>query len=87
MIAYVLTWISLVALATLSLCVASTPAIAFGIASVKAVLVAAVFMKLATERGTPRIALALAFAFLALLILGVMGDIGTRDLASAYVHH
>lgn len=81
---YVLTWLALVALATLSLLVSSGPGVALAIATVKAVLVAAIFMHLASDRASHRIALILAAVFFALLIVGVLADVGTRDLASAY---
>ena len=83
---YLLTYLALVALATLSLLVSSGPGVALAIAAVKAVLVAGVFMHLAKDRATHRIALILAVAFLALLVLGVLADVGTRDLASAYAN-
>lgn len=81
---YLLTWLALVALATLSLLVSSGPGLALAIATVKAVLVATVFMHLAKDRATHRIALILAVVFVAILILGVLADVGTRDLASPY---
>jgi caa(3)-type oxidase subunit IV len=85
MTAYFVTWIVLVALATLSLLVSSNIAIALAIASAKAVLVAAIFMHLARDRASHRLALAIGVAFFLLLVVGVLADVGTRDLASAYV--
>ncbi len=82
---YFITWLVLVALATLSLVVSSNIAIALAIASIKALLVAAVFMHLATDRASHRLALVLGAAFFVLLVAGVLADVGTRDLASAYV--
>ena len=78
---YLLTWLALVALATLSLLVSSGAAIALVIATLKAVLIAGIFMRV---RGTHRAALIIAAVFVALLILGVLADVGTRDIASAY---
>jgi len=46
--------------------------------------VAGIFMHLASDRASHRIALILAVVFLALLVLGVLADVGTRDVASAY---
>lgn len=62
------------------------PAAAFPIATLKAVIVAAVFMELARGRTTSRLALGLMVVFVALLVVGVLGDVATRYAASAYVH-
>ncbi|HEX4416478.1 MAG TPA: cytochrome C oxidase subunit IV family protein [Kofleriaceae bacterium] len=88
---YVLVWLALVALATLTLIASrAVPggwglAIAFVVASAKAGLVVAFFMHLAGGRPIHRLVFAIAIAFLVLLVLGVLADVGTRSLASAYV--
>jgi cytochrome c oxidase subunit 4 len=88
---YILVWLALVALATLTLIASrAVPggwglAIAFVVASVKAGLVVAFFMHLAGGRPIHRLVFAIAIAFLVLLVLGVLSDVGTRSLASAYV--
>jgi cytochrome c oxidase subunit 4 len=83
---YLLTWIALVVLATLSLFVSSSSiAISLAIATLKAALVGAFFMHLWGSRPVHRIVFITAVAFIVLLVLGVAADVGTRDLASPYV--
>jgi cytochrome c oxidase subunit IV len=83
---YLLTWLALVVLATLSLFVSGTSiALSLAIAAIKAALVAAFFMHLWDSRPVHRIAFIAAVAFIVLLVLGVAADVGTRDLAGPYV--
>lgn len=88
---YVLVWIALVVLATITLFASRAVIgdwgllIAFAIAAAKAVLVVAFFMHLAGGRPVHRIAFAVAIGFLVLLVLGVLSDVGTRSIASSYV--
>jgi cytochrome c oxidase subunit 4 len=83
---YLLTWFVLVALATASLFVSgSSIAISLAIAAVKGGLVAAFFMHLWDGRPVHRIVLITAVAFIVLLVLGVVADVGTRDVAGPYV--
>lgn len=88
---YVLVWCALVVLAVASLLASRAVsgsaglAISLAIAAVKATLVAAFFMHLAHGRAVHRIAFATAIAFFLLLVLGVVADVGTRSVASAYV--
>jgi cytochrome c oxidase subunit 4 len=88
---YVLVWAALVALATLTLVVSRAVtggpglAVALVIASVKALLVVAFFMHLASGRPMHRIVFGAAVGFIVLLVLGVMADVGTRSIASSYV--
>lgn len=83
---YLLAWLGLVVLATVSLFVSgSSLALALAIAAVKAALVGAIFMHLWGSRAVHRIVFLTAVAFIALLVLGVVADVGTRDIASAYV--
>jgi cytochrome c oxidase subunit 4 len=90
-IAYVLTWVALVVLATASLLASRVVTgsaglgVSLAIAAVKAGLVAAIFMHLAHGRAVHRMAAAAAVAFLLLLVLGVIADVGTRSVASVYV--
>jgi hypothetical protein len=86
MMRYVLTWLALVALATASLFVSgSSIALSLAIAAVKAAIVAAIFMHLWGSRPVHRIVLITAVAFIVLLVLGVVADVGTRDIAGPYV--
>jgi cytochrome c oxidase subunit IV len=83
---YLLTWLALVALATASLFVSGTSiAVSLAIAALKAALVGAFFMHLWGGRPVHRIVLITAAAFVVLLVLGVLADVGTRDLAGPYV--
>jgi cytochrome c oxidase subunit 4 len=88
---YVLVWIALVALATVTLFASRAVTggwgllIAFAIAIAKAALVVAFFMHLAGGRPVYRMVFAVAIAFVLLLVLGVLADVGTRSVASSYV--
>lgn len=88
---YVVVWIALVVLATVTLFASRAATggwglvVAFAIASAKAALVVAFFMHLAGGRPIHRIAFTVAMAFLVLLVLGVLADVGTRSVASSYV--
>ena len=88
---YLLVWIALVVLATVTLFASRAVTggwgllVAFAIASVKAVLVIAFFMHLASGRPIHRIVFITAMAFLALLVIGVLSDVGTRTIAGPYV--
>src|SRR5262245_31870167 len=88
---YVLVWIALVVLATVTLFASRAITggwglvVAFTIAAAKAVLVVAFFMHLAGGRPIYRIAFTIAVAFLILLVLGILADVGTRSIASSYV--
>lgn len=88
---YVLVWIALIVLATASLLSSFVVpgsaglAISLGLAAVKAALVAAIFMHLAYGRSVHRMAFVAAIAFFLLLVFGVIADVGTRSVASAYV--
>jgi cytochrome c oxidase subunit 4 len=81
---YVLAWLALLVLTAASLGAAQlalgalAPAVALGIASVKAAIVLLVFMHL-TEASVPvRVVIATALAFIVLLALGVVADVVTR---------
>jgi cytochrome c oxidase subunit IV len=83
---YLLSWLALVALATLSLFVSgSSIALSLAIAAVKAAIVAAFFMHLWDSRPVHRIVFITAVCFIVLLVLGVAADVGTRDIAGPYV--
>jgi caa(3)-type oxidase subunit IV len=83
---YVIVWVALVVLATIALFASrSGLAIAMVIGAAKAILVAAYFMHLAHGEPTHRMAFIIAIGFIMLLVFGVIADVGTRDLASAYV--
>src|SRR6185436_21131833 len=90
-LAYAAVWLALVVLATVTLFASRAVtggwglAVAFAIAAAKAVLVVAFFMHLAGGRPIHRIAFATAMAFLVLLVLGLLADVGTRSLAGPYV--
>jgi cytochrome c oxidase subunit 4 len=90
--AYAIVWVVLVVLATLSLIAAHEVTgswglvVALAIAAVKAALVVAVFMHLAGGRPILRIVFVVAVAFAVLLVVGVLGDVGTRTSASPYVN-
>jgi cytochrome c oxidase subunit 4 len=88
---YVIVWLALIGLATVTL-VASRAlgggwglVIAAAIAAAKAGLVAAFFMHLAGGRPIYRLVFAIALGFVVVLVLGVLADVGTRSVASAYV--
>jgi cytochrome c oxidase subunit 4 len=89
--AYVVVWIALLALATLTLFASRAIAgdaglvVALTIAVAKAGLVIAFFMHLAGGRPLHRIVFAVAIAMVVLLVLGILADVGTRATASAYV--
>ncbi|HET7503352.1 MAG TPA: cytochrome C oxidase subunit IV family protein [Kofleriaceae bacterium] len=84
-------WLALIVLATVTLVLSRAVTggwglvIAFAIAAVKAGLVVAFFMHLAGGRPIHRIVFAIAIAFLVLLVLGILADVATRSVASAYV--
>ena len=88
---YLIVWIVLVVLATVTLFASRAVTggwgllVAFAIAAAKAALVVAFFMHLAGGRPIHRIVFAAAMAFLLLLVLGVLADVGTRSIASSYV--
>lgn len=88
---YVIVWGVLVALATVTLFASRALAggwglvVAFVIATAKAALVVAFFMHLAGGRPVYRIVFAVAIAFVVLLVLGILADVGTRSIASSYV--
>jgi caa(3)-type oxidase subunit IV len=83
---YILVWVALIVLATIALFASrSGLAIAMVIGAAKAILVAAYFMHLAHGAPTHRMAFIIAIGFIMLLVFGVIADVGTRDLASAYV--
>ena len=90
-ITYVVVWVVLIVLATASLLLSDVVvgggglALSLVIATIKAGLVAAFFMHLAHGRAAHRMAFAAAIAFLLLLVLGVIADVGTRSIASVYV--
>ncbi len=85
--AYLLVWLALVLLATLTLLVSRTGGlpVALAIALVKAALVCAFFMHLRGGRPIHRVVFVIAMGFIVLLVLGILADVGTRSLASAYV--
>ncbi|HEY0481152.1 MAG TPA: cytochrome C oxidase subunit IV family protein [Kofleriaceae bacterium] len=88
---YVLVWLALIVLATLTLFASRAVTggwglvVALAIAGAKALLVLAFFMHLAGGRPVHRLTFAAAMAFLVLLILGILADVGTRSIASSYV--
>ena len=83
---YLISWLVLVVLATASLFVSGTSiAISLAIATLKAAIVAAFFMHLWGSRPVHRIVFVTAMCFIVLLVLGVVADVGTRELAGPYV--
>lgn len=88
---YLLVWLALVVLATVTLFASRAVTggwgllVAFAIAAIKAGLVVAFFMHLAGGRPVFRMAFTVAVAFLVLLVIGVLADVGTRSIASSYV--
>jgi cytochrome c oxidase subunit 4 len=88
---YAVVWLALVVLATVTLFASRAVTggwglvVAFAIATAKAVLVIAFFMHLAGGRPIYRIVFVIAIAFLVLLVIGILADVGTRSLASSYV--
>lgn len=88
---YIVVWIALVVLATVTLFASRAPigdwgiVVALAIASVKAGLVMAFFMHLAYGRPVHRLVIGVAIAFVILVIVGVLADVGTRSVASPYV--
>jgi cytochrome c oxidase subunit 4 len=88
---YLIVWIVLVALATVTLFASRAVTggwglvVAFAIAAAKAALVIAFFMHLAGGRPVYRIVFAVAITFVLVLVLGILADVGTRSFASAYV--
>jgi cytochrome c oxidase subunit 4 len=88
---YVVVWGALVVLATVTLFASRAITggwglvVAFVIAIAKASLVVAFFMHLAHGRPIYRIVFVTAMAFLVLLVLGILADVGTRSIASSYV--
>jgi caa(3)-type oxidase subunit IV len=88
---YVLVWVVLAVLATVSLLLAQTSLGdwnvfgAFAIAMVKAMLVFAVFMHLAYGPPLHRLVIAVSIGFVVLVIAGVLADVGTRSVAGPYL--
>jgi len=88
---YIIVWGALVVLATATLFASRAVTggwglvVAFVIAVAKASLVVAFFMHLAHGRPIYRIVFVTAMAFLVLLVLGILADVGTRSIASSYV--
>jgi cytochrome c oxidase subunit 4 len=89
----ILIWALLMILATLSLVVAHFDSgalgvtVALGIAAIKAVLVAMVFMHLWHGLPLLRAVILIGVAFVLLLLGGVLADVGTRDTAGPYLNH
>ena len=90
-ITYIIVWIVLVVLATLTLIISRLHIgdwaiiVALAIASFKAALVLAFFMHLAYGGALHRFVITLAIGFVILIIVGVLADVGTRSIASPYV--
>ncbi len=88
---YLIVWVVLVVLATLSLLASHAPLgawnviVAFVIATIKAVLVLGFFMHLLHGPPLHRIVIAIAIGFVVLIVLGVLADVATRSVASVYV--
>jgi len=88
---YVVVWVVLAVLATLSLLASYAPLgdwnviVAFAIATLKAALVFGFFMHLLHGPPLHRIVIVVALCFVALIILGVLADVATRSVASPYV--
>jgi cytochrome c oxidase subunit 4 len=88
---YIVVWGALVVLATVTFLAsrvvtgAAAPILAFAIAAAKAGLVVAFFMHLAGGRPVHRLVFAVALGFVGVLLLGVLADVATRSVASAYV--
>ena len=88
---YILVWLALVVLATVTLFASRAVTgdwgllVAFVIAAAKAALVIAFFMHLAGGRPIHRIVFITAMAFLVLLVIGILSDVGTRSIAGPYV--
>jgi cytochrome c oxidase subunit 4 len=89
--AYIVVWLALVVLATVTLLVSRAPigdwgiVAALAIASLKAGLVLAFFMHLAHGPAVHRLVICVAIGFVVLLVAGVLADVGTRSIASSYV--
>src|SRR6185436_19823734 len=89
--AYVAVWLALVVLATITLFASRAVTggwglvVAFAIAATKAILVIAYFMHLSGGRPIHRIVFSIAMAFLVLLVIGILADVGTRSIAGPYV--
>jgi cytochrome c oxidase subunit 4 len=87
---YIIVWIALVVLATITLLVTGAPignwsiVIAIVIAITKAALVVMYFMHLKHGRPLHRMVFLIAIGFLVLVVIGLLADVGTRSLASAY---
>jgi len=88
---YLVVWLALIVLATVTLLAAEAPiggwsiVVAMLVASLKAGLVLAYFMHLAHGNPLHRFVMAIAVGFLVLLVVGVLCDVGLRSVASAYV--
>lgn len=88
---YIAVWAALVVLATITFFASRAVGGGWGlviagvVAAAKAGLVVAFFMHLASGRPIHRLIFAIAIGFLILLVLGVLSDVGTRAIASAYV--
>lgn len=80
-LALVLTWVALIVLAIVSWIGASlgtSTFFALAIAGLKALLIAYVFMELATADAIDRVVAGVAIGFVLLLVLGAIGDVAFR---------
>jgi cytochrome c oxidase subunit 4 len=81
---YVIAWIALLVLTAVSYgaarldLAAAGPAVALGIATIKALIVLLVFMHLVEANATVRIVIGTALAFIVLLSLGIVADVAVR---------
>jgi cytochrome c oxidase subunit 4 len=81
---YVIAWIALLVLTAVSYgaarldLAAAGPAVALGIATIKALIVLLVFMHLVEANATVRIVIGTALAFIVLLSLGIVADVAGR---------
>lgn len=79
-----MTWLALLVLTAASFGAtqlalgAAAPAVALGIATIKAVIVMLVFMHLAEASASTRVAILTAIAFILLLVFGIVADVGAR---------
>ena len=81
---YVVAWLALLILTAASYgatrldLAAAGPAVALGVATIKALIVLLVFMHLVEANATVRIVIGTALVFIVLLALGIVADVGFR---------
>lgn len=81
---YVAAWLALLVLTAVSYgasrldLAAAGPAVALGVATIKALIVLLVFMHLTEASATVRIVIATALVYIVLLVAGIVADVGFR---------